>query len=126
MARARATVRAIKSLATAEARRELPSLVRRMGQKRKPSADLLADAVGIGAHRKGGAVLIPEVDAVAHADQLAELRSQVEELEGELEDVGMALLLEERLAGATGERLSAEEFLRGIGMGDHVDRLPGR
>ncbi|MDX6671123.1 MAG: hypothetical protein QOI91_1486 [Solirubrobacteraceae bacterium] len=126
MARARATVRAIKSLATAEARRELPSLVRRMGQKRKPSADLLDDAVEIGPHRKGGAVLIPEVDALAHADQLAELRFQVEQLEGELEDVGMALLLEERLAGSTGKRLSAEEFLQGIGMGDHVARLPGR
>jgi hypothetical protein len=116
----------LKTLATAEARRELPRLVKEMAAKDDPSDGLLDHAVGIGPHRKGGAVLIPEVDAVAHADEVSELKARVEELEDELEDVGMALFLQERLASTSGKRLSAEEFLRGIGMEGHIDLLPGR
>lgn len=122
----RKTTGSLKSLATAEARRALPGLVKDMSAKSKPSEGLLDDAVEIGPHRKGGAVLIPEVDAKAHADELSRLRAQVEELEGDLEDIGMALFIEERLATTSGQRLTAEEFLRGIGMEDHVERLPGR
>ena len=116
----------VRTLATVEARRELPKLVKQMAAKEKPSDDFLEDAVGIGAHRKTGAVLIPEVDATAQAAAVAELEARVEELEDDLEDVGMALLLRDRLAGTSGERLSTEEFLRGIGMEGHIDLLPGR
>lgn len=116
----------MRTLATAEARRELPRLVKQMAAKKDPADDLLDDAVGIGPHRKGGAVLIPEVDAAAHADEVAKLTARVEELEDDLEDVGMALFLQDRLAGTSGKRLSTEELLRGIGMEGHIDLLPGR
>jgi hypothetical protein len=115
-----------KSMATTEARNALPQLVREMGAKRRPSADLMHDAIDIGPHRKGGAVLLPEVDVTAHAAEVARLRARVEELEDELEDAGMALFLQDRLAVTSGERLTAGEFLTGIGMQDYVERLPGR
>ena len=115
-----------KSMATTEARKALPQLVKQMSAKDKPSADLMHDAVGIGPHRKGGAVLVPEVDVAAHAAEVAELRARVEQLEEDLEDAGMALFLQERLATTSGPRLTAEQFLAGIGMEDHIERLPGR
>jgi len=109
-------------MATTEARKALPRLVKEMGAKREPSSDLLQDAIDIGPHRRGGAVLLPEVDVTAHAEEVARLRERVEELEEDLEDAGMALFVQERLATTSGERLTAEQFLTNIGMADHVER----
>ena len=118
--------KAAKSMATTEARKALPQLVRTMGAKRTPSADLLHDAVDIGPHRRGGAVLVPEVDVAAHVAEIAVLRERVAQLEEDLEDAGMVLFLQERLATTSGDRLTAEGFLAGIGMDDHIRRLPKR
>lgn len=114
-----------ESLPTAEARRRLPSLVKDMAAKQNPSESLLADAVDIGPHRTGGAVLIPEVDVAAHERESAALRRRVEELEDELEDLGLMLFTQQRLTETSGQRLSAPEFLRGIGMEEFVAKLPG-
>jgi len=114
------------SMATTEARAALPRLVKQMGAKREPSVDLLQDAIDIGPHRTGGAVLLPEVDALAHAEQVTRLRAQVAQLEEALEDVGMVLFLQDRLATTAGPRLSAEQFLSDIGMEGHIERLGGR
>jgi hypothetical protein len=114
-----------RSMATTEARQALPQLVKAMGAKREPSTDLMHDAIDIGPHRTGGAVLLPAIDLLAHADEVTRLHARVEELEDELEDAGMALFLQERLASTSGERLTTEEFLTGIGMEDHIERLPG-
>ncbi len=116
----------MKSMATTEARKALPQLVKQMSAKDRPSADLMHDAVDIGPHRKGGAVLLPEVDVAAHAAEVAELRARVEQMEEDLEDAGMALFLQERLATTSGQRLTAAQFLSGIGMEGHVERLPRR
>ncbi len=70
-------------------------------------------------------MLVPEVDAAAHADEVAQLTARVGELEDDLEDAGMALFLQDRLASMSGKRLSTEELLRGIGMEGHIDLLPG-
>jgi hypothetical protein len=113
------------SLPTAEARRQLPSLVKEMGAKVKASASLLQDAVDIGPHRTGGAILIPAVDVVKHQQTVEALRARVEQLEGELEDVALGIFLQQRLATTTGDRLGAEEFLTGIGMEEFVAKLPG-
>lgn len=43
----------------------------------------------------------------------------------ELEDAAIAVLLCERLGHAGGDRLSAAEFLTGIGMAAHTAELPG-
>jgi hypothetical protein len=115
-----------KSMATTEARKALPRLVKEMGAKGTPSPDLMHDAIDIGPHRKGGAILLPEVDVAAHAAEVAKLRARVEQLEEDLEDAGMALFLQERLATTVGQRLTAEQFLSGIGMEDHIERLPRR
>jgi len=95
-----------------------------MSAKAKASADLLEDAVEIGPHRKGGAVLLPGIDVAAHAAAVFELRARVERLEEDLEDAGMALLLQERLATTPGPRLTIEQFLTGIGMEGHIEQLP--
>jgi hypothetical protein len=110
-----------RSLATTEARKTLAQLVNTMSAKRKASADLLEDAVEIGRHRKGGAVLLPGVDLAALAAEIIELRVRVEQLEEDLEDAGMALLLQERLAAIPGRRLTIEQFLTGIGTERHVE-----
>ena len=115
-----------RSLATTEARKALPQLVNTMSAKDKASADLMQDAIVIGAYRKGGAVLLPSVDLAAHATEVAELRDRVEQLEEDLEDAGMALFLQERLATTSGERLTTEQFLTGIGMEEHVEQLRER
>ncbi len=121
----RASSKTKSSLPTAEARRRLPALVKEMGAKQKPSASLFADAVDIGPHRKGGALLIPEVDVLESERERDELRGRIAELEDELEDVGLMLVVQDRLAATSGRRLSAAEFLTGIGMGEFVERLPG-
>jgi hypothetical protein len=113
-----------ESLPAAEARRRLPSLVKAMAGKKKASRNLLDDAVEIGPHRKGGAILIPEVDVKAHERQTEALKARVDELEDALEDVGLLLFVQRRLAQTSGRRLSAGEFLAGIGMEEFGDELP--
>ncbi len=61
--------------------------------------------------------MIPTVDLVAAKDR-------IEELEEELENAGLALFLQERLATSEGKRLSAGDFLKEIGMGEFVEQLP--
>lgn len=115
-----------RSLATTEARKALPQLVNKMSAKTKASADLMQDAIDIGPHRKGGAVLLPGVDLAAHATEVAELRVRVQQLEEDLEDAGMALFLQERLAITSGQRLTTEQFLTGIGMEGHIEQIQER
>jgi hypothetical protein len=38
----------------------------------------------------------------------------------------MALFLQERLATTSGQRLTTEQFLAGIGMEGHIEQLRGR
>lgn len=61
--------------------------------------------------------MVPTVDLVA-------AKERIEELEEELENAGLALFLQERLAKSEGTRLGAGDFLTGIGMGEFVDQLP--
>jgi hypothetical protein len=107
------------ALGTSEARRNLPQLVKKASVRRKPSADLESNAVRIKSRgQKGSASLVPTVDLVAAKDR-------IEELEEELENAGLALFLQERLQASRGERLSADDFLAEIGMGEFVEQLPG-
>lgn len=105
-------------LGTSEARRTLPALVKKAASKRKPSADLERNEVRIKSRGKeGSASLIPTVDLVA-------AKNRIEELEEELENAGLALFLQDRLARSGETRLSAGDFLQEIGMGEFVERLP--
>jgi hypothetical protein len=108
------------ALGTSEARRSLPGLVRKASSRRTPSPDLESNVVRIITRgREGSASLVPTVDLVA-------AKERIEELEEELENAGLALFLQERLAGSEGDRLSAGDFLAEIGMGEFVEQLPGR
>lgn len=61
--------------------------------------------------------MVPTVDLVA-------AKERIEQLEEDLENAGLALFLQERLANSEGKRLSAGEFLTEIGMGEFVEQLP--
>lgn len=105
-------------MGTSEARKTLPELVRKASSKRKPAADPEHNAVRIQTRgAAGSASLVPTVDLVA-------AKHRISELEDELENAGIALFLQERLSQSEGVRLSAGDFLREIGMGEFVERLP--
>lgn len=106
------------ALGTSEARRSLPQLVKKASSRSKPSSDPESNAVRIITRgQEGSASLVPTVDLVAAKDRIVEL-------EEELENAGLALFLQERLAKSGGERLNAGDFLTEIGMGEFVERLP--
>jgi len=107
-----------EQLATTEARDKLSKLVTRMRGKSKPSSDLLDDAVSIGPHRKGGAVLVPEVDVEAAVARREELEAEVQALQDQVED----LLLVRTLEDLYGDRPTtggkpAEQVARELGFG---------
>jgi hypothetical protein len=107
------------ALGTSEARRSLPQLVKKASSRRKPSPDPESNAIRITTRgQEGSASLVPTIDLVAAKDR-------IEELEEELENAGLALFLQERLDRSSGKRLSAGDFLKEIGMGQFVERLPG-
>jgi hypothetical protein len=92
-----------------QARRELYALIDEFRKVSEPSGSLLDRAVEIGPRRQGGAWLVPEADAQAALDR-------IEELEEELEDIGIGLLLQERLArGGLDDDLSLEELASEVG-----------
>jgi len=106
-------------LGTSEARRNLPQLVKQASSRHKPSPELDSNVVRITTRGcEGSASLVPTVDLVA-------AKQRIEELEEDLENAGLALFLQERLAKSEGKRLSAGDFLTEIGMGEFVGKLPG-
>lgn len=108
------------ALGTSEARRTLPELVKNASSKRKPAADPERNAVRIETRgNSGSASLVPTIDLLA-------AKNRIEELEEELENAGIALFLQERLTEGEGPRIGAGEFLKEIGMGEFVERLPRR
>lgn len=97
----------------------MPRLVKKASSRRTPSPDLESNVVRITTRgQEGSASLVPTVDLVA-------AKERIEDLEEELENAGLALFLQERLATSAGDRLSAGDFLSEIGMGEFVEQLPG-
>ncbi len=89
----------VRRMATTEARQSLPQLVGKMRSKTEPSPNLFEDAVEIGPHRKGGALLVPEIDVRAQVEREAQLSDRVHELEDLLDDMLLAEELERRYQG---------------------------
>jgi hypothetical protein len=106
-----------KRLATSEARATLSSLVNDLGRHREPSRSLADNAIEIGPHRKGGAWLVPEVDAQAAVGRIAEL-------EDELENIAIGLMLADRLERST-QATPAREVIRELGFDDLLDGPAG-
>lgn len=98
-----------RQLGTDQARTRLPKLVDAMRRRRKPSRSLLDNAYGIGPRRQGGALLIPEVDAIAVLERL-------EQLEAEAEDLAVALLLRERAGESSAEGVPLDEVIEELGF----------
>jgi hypothetical protein len=98
-----------RQLGTDQARTRLPKLVDAMRRKRKPSTSLLDNAYGIGPRRQGGALLIPEVDAIAVLERL-------EQLEAEAEDLAIALLLRERAGESSADGVPLDEVIEELGF----------
>lgn len=95
-----------------EARVELYGIVNEFAGIEEASDSLLDRAVEIGPRRRGGAILVPEVDA-------REAARRIEELEDELEDIGLALLLQERLGDTT--RSSIDEAAAELGLTEFIE-----
>jgi hypothetical protein len=107
-----------RQLGTDQARTRLPKLVDAMRRRRKPSKNLLDNAYGIGPRRQGGALLIPEVDAVAAVER-------IEELEAETEDLAIALLLRERAGESSAEGVPIDDVIQELGF-THAELQRGR
>jgi hypothetical protein len=107
-----------RQLGTDQARTRLPKLVDAMRRRRKPSKSLLDNAYGIGPRRQGGALLIPEVDAIAAVER-------IEELESEIEDLAIALLLRERASESSTQGIPLDEVIHELGF-THAELQHGR
>ena len=92
---------AVPALTIEEGRQRLHSIAGRFNKLTKPSGSLLDRAQSVGSYRKGGLLLVPEIDALAEVERLEEARRENEELLDELEDMGIILLAQERLAEPT-------------------------
>jgi hypothetical protein len=98
-----------RQLGTDQARTRLPKLVDAMRRRRKPSNGLLDNAYGIGPRRQGGALLIPELDALAAVER-------IEQLEAEAEDLAVALLLRERAGESSKEGVPLDKVIGELGF----------
>lgn len=99
-------------MTTSEARRSLPTLVRRAAQRRKPGRTLRANAVEIQPRGETrSALLIPEVD-VAAAERY------ISELEETIEDIELMRLVEERVVSGSERGLPLAEVIRDLGQED--------
>jgi len=105
-----------RRLATSEARADFSNLVNELGERDTPGESLADNAIEIGPHRKGGAWLVPEVDARAAVEELEELRD-------ELENITIGFLLQDRLADSN-ETVPAADVIRDLGFDELLDELP--
>ena len=92
---------AVPSLTLEEGRQQLHKLATRFSRLKKPSRSLLDRAHSVGPYRKGGLMLVPEIDAVAAVARIEEAKREREALLDEIEDLGIILLAQERLAEPT-------------------------
>ena len=105
------------SLTIEEGRQRLHAFAGRFHKLTKPSASLLDRAQPVGPYRKGGLLFVPEIDALAAVQRLEEAERENEELLDELEDLGIILLAQERLAEPTpvDQLIPLEELARRFG-----------
>lgn len=110
-----------RRLGTAEARNNLPQLVRELARYEKPASSLVSRAVEVGPHLQGGVWVVPEVDAQAAIEREERLAERVVELEYLLDDLSVAPTVEERSQTPLEEWETADEFAAGLGLSEVLD-----
>jgi len=118
-----AVIRPSQCLSSSAARDSLPGLVKTACAVTKPSKTLVDRAVEIGPYNRGGAWLVPAADAQAAIRREAELRERVAVLEEQLENLAIADFVRERVATASGRKLSGIEFVRSLGFDQIADEI---
>ena len=115
--RPRGALAGVPALTLEEGRQRLHQLANRASRLIKPSGSLLDRAQSVGPYRRGGLLLVPEIDAMAAVERLEHVERERDGLLDELEDVGIVLLAQERLAEATppGRLIPLEELVREFG-----------
>ena len=98
------------TLTTSEARRVLPQLARDAAKRQRPGRSLRENAVQIRPRgEERSAYLVPEVD-------LEDAERRIEELEEELEDVGLMRLMEQRALSDSGKLTHVDDVIRELGF----------
>lgn len=115
------TVQPRRRLGTAEARNNLPQLVRELAGFEKPASSLVSRAIEVGPHLQGGVWVVPEVDAQAAIERQERLAERVVELEDLLEDLSAAPIIAERSETPVEEWETADEFAAGLGLSDVLE-----
>jgi hypothetical protein len=111
----------VPALTIEEGRQQLHKLAGRFGKLTKPSGSLFERARSIGPYRRGGLLVVPEIDALAAVERLERAEREREELLDELEDMGIILLAQERLAEPTSaDRLIPLSELAGAFGREHL------
>ena len=118
-----AVVRPSRCLSSSAARDSLPALVKTACAVTKPSKTLVDRAVEIGPYNRGGAWLVPAADAQAAIRRETELRERVAILEEQLENLAIADFVRERVATASGRKLSGIDFVRSLGFDQIADEI---
>ena len=111
------TVQPRRRLGTAEARNNLPQLVRELAGFEKPASSLVSRAIEVGPHLQGGVWVVPEVDAQAAIERQERLAERVVELE----DLSAAPLIAERSETPPEEWETADEFAAGLGLSEVLE-----
>lgn len=117
-------IRPRRSLATTQARTELPKLVNEMVAVTDPGETLADQAIEIGPRNRGGAWLVPAVAVDAAVDREESLRMRVDELEDEAENMAVGFFLMQRLEQSRGTSVSGADFIRALGFDDLAADLP--
>jgi hypothetical protein len=111
-------IRPDRSLATTQARTDLPRLVKELIAVDEPGETLADHAVEVGPRNRGGVWLVPALDVAASIDREAQLRARVEELEEEAENIAIGFFLMQRAEQSAGTTESGAEFIRDLGFDD--------
>jgi hypothetical protein len=117
-------IRPLRSFATTEARTQLPKLVSELVAVSEPGETLAAHAVEVGPRHRGGVWMVPAVDVNAAMDREEELRSRVDELEDEAENMALGFFLIDRLGQSSGASTSGADLIRELGFSELAQGLP--
>jgi hypothetical protein len=105
-----------RRLGTSEARETLPRLVQELASFSRPAGSLADRAVELGPRMRGGAWLVPEVDAQAAIERELALAERVVALEELVEDLTAAPVVAARATTPLEQWETLDEFAERFGL----------